>query len=317
MVKFRMKTQIMAAITFLVMSAAVILGGYDMQNAEATGGTDYVKYTFATGQTQTYTLPEISTVNYANTLSRNAMTIVFTDTREPYYDSAVVAVNGYDNSLSEPNANYLIPATGFIIGDHEIMTAAHCIYNSEFREYHIDSANVIIPDTTPYTNNSLSLEVVSAHVPQDYIDLVNEPTQQGIQDLDYAILTVEEDLSNYGCYLLGMGTDSIKQKNVPIHSLGYAGRELKISHGSVINFNNVSYDFNILSDGGSSGGPIYVESMFGVPGTSNEDYQVRTYRTAISIVSNGNNDSSIGNIGISGVRIRPIIMQFAYDNDYL
>ena len=45
------------------MSAAVIFSGYDMQKAAATGGTDYVKYTYATGQTQTYTLPEILTYN--------------------------------------------------------------------------------------------------------------------------------------------------------------------------------------------------------------------------------------------------------------
>ena len=42
MVKFRMKNKILVVITFLVMSAAVIFSGYDMQKAAATGGTDYV-----------------------------------------------------------------------------------------------------------------------------------------------------------------------------------------------------------------------------------------------------------------------------------
>ncbi len=310
MVKFRMKTKIMAVVTFFVISAAVILGGYDMQNAEATGGTMYVKYDFTTGQSQTYILPEIQTVNYAN----YAMRSVVTDTREPYYDSAVVSLKLFDAFLDNPNASYLYQGTGFIIGEHEIMTAAHLIYGNDYNCSHIDSAKAVIPDSSTYTDNALTLNIVSAHVPKTYINSINNMNGENARYYDYAIMTVQEDLSSYGCYLLGMGTDSIKQKNVPIHSLGYAGRNLKISHGTIDVVQESSYKFNLFSLPGSSGGPIYVESSFGVPGTSNEEYQIKTYRTAISIVSGGNGTA---NPNPYGTRIRPVIMQFAYDNEYL
>lgn len=304
MVKLRIRTKIMAAATFFVMSAAVLLGGYDMSQAEATGGTDYVKYTYATGQTQTYNLPEIPTINY-NALAMQAANDLYTDPRDNYYDSAVVQVNLHDYVFPDnPEfGSYWGYGTGFIIGEHEIMTAAHIIYSKEDRFN--DFVKIKVPNSDGSTENSIGINVISAHVPSEYIN-------NKFDEYDYAILTVSEDLSQYGCYLLGMVTDSIMQKNVPIHSLGYYINTLKISHGTITESNNdLLCNFNVYTYEGSSGGPFYVESSFGIQGTTNEDYQIKTYRTAISIVQGAASDHMFG------TRITPVIMQFAYDNEYL
>lgn len=310
MVKY--KSKLSAAAVFLVMCFTLVMSGYDsMTSVGATGGTDYVKYTYATGTQVTYNLPEIPTMASANALTMRAAS--YSDPRDPYYDSAVVRLNLYDyvNPNNPSSGSYVSFGTGFIIGDHEIMTAAHCVYdkNDGFNDY----VKISFPDNDGSVANSSKINVVSAHVPQDYINLINNPTGQGSQDLDYAILTVDEDLSQYGYYLLGMGTDSIKQKNVPIHSLGYYGDTLKISHGTVSDVKNLSLDFDLFSTSGSSGGPIYVESVFGIESTNNPDYQLKAYRTAISIVHGGIEENNY----VCGTKIRPIIMQFAYDNNYL
>lgn len=310
MVKLRIRTKIMAAATFFVMSAAVILGGFDMSQAEATGGTDYVKYTYVTGQTQTYNLPEIPTINY-NTLAMQAANDLYTDPRDNYYDSAVVQVNLHDYVFPDnPEfGSYWGYGTGFIIGEHEIMTAAHIIYNKD--DGFNDFVKIKVPNSDGSTENSIGINVVSAHIPQDYMDTES-------YNCDYAILTVSEDLSQYGCYILGMVTDSIMQKNVPIHSLGYYGSTLKISHGTIDTINELKCDFDLYTYKGSSGGPFYVESSFGIQGTTNEEYQIKTYRTVISIVAGGDKyPTDPNNSNPYGTRIRPVIMQFAYDNEYL
>lgn len=310
MVKLRIRTKIMAAATFFVMAAAVILGGFDMSKAEATGGTDYVKYTYATGQTQTYNLPEIPTINYNSTLSRSLPAIV--DIRPPAdWNTAVV-------SISDVSAGVNI-GTGFIIGDHEIMTVSHNVYNGAFRSY-----SIIIPNANPYNvENSVVIEPIAVHVPQKYIDFKSGYIGGSSQDYDYAIITVEEDLSQYGSFLLGMASSSVITNNIPVHCLGYFGRTLKTSSGTMISINTTvhsnytenSYSFNLFTFNQTSGGPIYVESSFGISGTSNEDYQIKTYRTVISIASTSNMNSS--DPLTNGYIIGPDVLQFAYSNSYL
>ncbi len=324
MVKSIFKKKVLAAATFFVVSAAVVLSGFSMQNAKADTGnyaypsTQYVKHDYTTGQNTTYTLPAIASVNYGNALAAQVMKAASVDPRQTYYDSAVVQLSLCDDFPNMPGAllqeGY---ATGFIIGDHEIMTAAHCVYqkkNSDSVGHYNDHIFFYIPDSNGSVLNSDGIKVKSSHVPSEYINLVEHPTNQGTQDLDYAILTVDIDLSDYGCYLLGMTTNNIKEKNVSIYSLGYGGENLKISDGNIANVGDLSYDFNLYSRQGSSGGPVYVESTFGVESTSIDEYKIKKYRTAISLI-HGSNDGS--NTNTNGVRIRPIIMQFAYDNDNL
>ena len=311
MVKY--KNKLSAAAVFLVMCFTLVMSGYDsMTSVGATGGTDYVKYTYATGTQETYNLPEIPVDQNITAMTARAMSDYVDPRPNADLDTAVVSLYFYtynDNNV------VCTAGTGFIIGDHEIMTAAHCAYNFS------DSATVTIPNANPYTSEAITFNVVAAHVPQAYINYETINNIPGLcsQDVDYAILTVSEDLSQYGSFLLGMGTSSIKGKSVPIHCMGYQGNELKISNGLIININNIgisnNYETNLYSYYQTSGSPIYTESYFGVPNTTNEDYVLNRYRTAISLVSTSYNDNNGSHT--YGIIIGSEILQFAYSNNYL
>lgn len=307
MVKY--KSKLSAAAVFLVMCFTLVMSGYySMTSVGATGGTDYVKYTYATVTQETYNLPEIPVDQNITAMTARAMSDYVDPRPNADLDTAVVSLYFYtynDNNV------VCTAGTGFIIGDHEIMTAAHCAYNFS------DSATVTIPNANPYTSEAITFNVVAAHVPQAYINY--ESYGMCMQDVDYAILTVSEDLSQYGTFLLGMGTSLIKDNNVPIHCMGYQGNELKISNGLITKINNSgvenNYETNLYSYYQSSGSPIYTESYFGVPNTTNEDYVLRRYRTAVSLVSTSYNYDTVSYT--YGVIIGPKILQFAYSNNYL
>lgn len=305
MVKFRMRTKIMAVVTFLVMSAAVILGGYDMQNAEAAGGTNYVKYTFATGQTQTYNLPEIPTINRTNSLA-----MPLSDDPRDDADRTPVVVKVLANDTAAKIHTY---GTGFIIGDHEIMTAAHCVYNVEEGKFYT-SSQVEISLSESYSSSSIrTLSVVSVHFPKKFKELIdsNPTTKFNFEKIknDYAIITVNEDLSEYGKLTLGTLTSEAKNNDIPIHVLGYcSATEFKISHGSISDTNDDDvFATDAFTTNGTSGGPMYVECVFGIPGTSNEEYKTKSYKIVVSLDSAGGH----------GPKFDSEIFQFAYDNEYL
>ena len=94
---------------------------------------------------------------------------------------------------------------------------------------------------------------------------------------------------------------------------------MKISNGLIININNIgisnNYETNLYSYYQTSGSPIYTESYFGVPNTTNEDYVLKRYRTAISLVSTSYNDNNGSHT--YGIIIGSEILQFAYSNNYL
>ncbi len=313
MVKSIFKKKVLAAATFFVVSAAVVLSGFSMQNAKADTGnyaypsTQYVKHDYTTGQNTTYTLPAIASVNYGNALAMQAMADANEDTRpNAKYDSATVKITGN-------YGGYTAEGTGFIIGEHEIMTAAHVV-----DQFTGCTFTVTVPDANPYSSNSQKFDVKSVHIPKSYIDFTQSHVYgDSTQNYDYAIVVVDADLSEYGSYLLGMATDSAINNNVPIHCVGYSGNALKISNGTIEQFNTSVNDgykdnnitFNAVSFGGTSGGPIYVESAFSMTGNEN---QAETYRTAVSLVSTGDRNNHV-----YGYYIDPIVLQFAYDNDNL
>ena len=139
MVKY--KSKLSAAAVFLVMCFTLVMSGYDsMTGVGATGGTDYVKYTYATGTQETYNLPEIPVDQNITAMTARAMSDYVDPRPNADLDTAVVALY-----FDFYNGSYITrkKGTGFIIGDHEIMTAAHCAYSFS------DSATVTIPNANP------------------------------------------------------------------------------------------------------------------------------------------------------------------------
>ena len=149
MVKY--KSKLSAAAVFLVMCFTLVMSGYDsMTGVGATGGTDYVKYTYATGTQETYNLPEIPVDQNITAMTARAMSDYVDPRPNADLDTAVVALY-----FDFYNGSYITrkKGTGFIIGDHEIMTAAHCAYSFS------DSATVTIPNANPYTNESITYNI--------------------------------------------------------------------------------------------------------------------------------------------------------------
>lgn len=307
MVKINFGKKIVATVTFIVISLAIVLDGYNAQNASAIGGTEYIKYDYKTNKSSSYTLSEINTANFAN---NNLSKLGYSD--DPRVDA----------STDQTVINIGFNGTGFIIGDHEIMTAAHALYDIGGKKFCTENYEFMINSTNPSNSNKNTvtyLTPVSAHIPKQFKTNVDKYGYSSSRDAqyDYAILTVSEDLSKYGKFYLGAATNKVlNNSNIPIHILGFYyyledvsyDSDLKKSDGYVTSLSSNALRTNAYVTDGTSGAPIYVESYFGVPGSSNDTYSMKRYRTVIGVVSSAACD---------GPRVGSKILQFAYNNKNL
>lgn len=218
--------------------------------------------------------------------------------------------------------------TGFIIGEHTILTNAHCIYNGTY------STTDVCAFTFTSTNEPIrhDLTVLSYYMPMAYVDpsysniAINNLSDDYIQTYhDYAIIVVAEDLTSYGQFECGL----------PLLDLA----------SNTVTTNTVSYGFPQDSDGQcyvTENGVTYrkytVASYGGVDGFYNQGYWIRTTTTEAtaggmsgcpiilnSVTINNNtiscDETAIG-INCTGPTargpavVRPII-QFVYGNAIL
>lgn len=201
--------------------------------------------------------------------------------------------------------------TGFIVGDHIIATAAHCVYNNGFYNMNIeiiDSNNQVVE----------TLESRYIHIPELYA--YNSPNSH----FDYALIYVEEDLSEYGAFKMGIALDDYIENNgsVVVSGFGneypdnYSGPTGEIRLKSVGNvavsndheLQNSKLFYDADASGGSSGGPVYVEEAFYAGGTW------YTYKNVVAIHTNGSSQYENYNCG---TRVNPSILKFYYNNAYL
>lgn len=94
--------------------------------------------------------------------------------------------------------------TGFIVGDNQIATCAHCIYKAEEKfastHYYIPGLKVQMYDENGQPTSTL-IDVEEVHIPHGHIDSFSRRN-------DYAMLTVATDLATtYGCFELGVACD--------------------------------------------------------------------------------------------------------------
>lgn len=213
-------------------------------------------------------------------------------------------------------------ASGFIVDDHVIATAVHCVYTGlEFRDLSIriiDENNNLIKTVSPKY----------IHVPKEAI--YNTNSIRGTHD--YALLYVEEDLSEYGAFQLGVATDEYIDNHGSVVVSGFPGDlpenytgqsgdiRFKASgnfyRSSVSPYNNYRCFYDADAVGGNSGGPVYVEEGFKV---GDQWYK---YKTVVAIHSGGCASFSLNYNYFdpeynSGVTITPDILNFYYSNSYL
>lgn len=289
MILKKTKTKLFAVLTAFTMAVAVTLSLRETISVNADiPGTTYCKYDYQTKKITEYTLSSIP--EYDIISSRSAMS---DDPR----DDAPLENEMVKISVTRNNG-YSFMGTGFIIGEHEIMTAAHVI---------LEDSPVFAPKITiepqVIKNNNASFTAVSAHYPKIHVD--------GAKGHDYAIITVKEDLSSYGKALLGVPTDQAINNHMYIHCLGYGGDGvLKISNGYILKSSEGGTELNpdLYIAAGTSGGPVYVETDYGNADGTNRV----TYKTVIGVVSGRNIDKEW-----VAPQIRPEILKFAYNNPNL
>lgn len=188
-------------------------------------------------------------------------------------------------------------ATGFIVGDHQIATAAHCVYDSD-----CVNTNKISPsiDVETYDRSGLptgtKLTVAEIHMPEYYTS--------GNLLFDYALITVVEDLSDYVHFNIGnsynMKSDEVG--TIPIHVTGkplYTDDNLETEncdnilythYGNIYGSNNKSLLYYTVDvSGGQSGSPVYT--------ITRETYNNNFYYTYTALAVHTNSGSGEYNFG--------------------
>lgn len=243
---------------FIAMIIAVLSLSYTGNRAEALNTSrKYYVYNAKTGNKKSeYTLNPVSSIN-------NSRSVIGEDERVIDWTKSGVVKLITDKGLG----------SGFVVSDHVIATAAHCVDNQKISE-------ILLFDNNG--NVTLHATPVDYHIPYEYIR-ANDETY------DYALITVKEDLSSYACFDLGVPLKSFANKKTAVTVTGFSA-DKKASDGNYTNTSTMHMMYsangivNKIDDsdlmfytadtaGGNSGGPVYIT----------ESYDGRTYYTVVAI----------------------------------
>ncbi len=237
-------------------------------------------------------------LNKAETISSTTQTtsIIGTDDREEDYSKP-----GVVQVTTDLGNGYIGLGTGFVVSDHVIATAAYVVYDrDDDGALKISSINFV--DKSGETIQKIS-DVNEYHIPTNYVyanddDAIN---------YDYALIYVDEDLSDYTCFNLGF---MLEGYNGEVSVTGFQGSDnadtgAKLSGkpatatGNVVSMTDYRCTYNADTTPGVSGAPVYVTT--------------KSYNGAISYSVIAIHTHS----GNSGVRITTNILQFYNDNAYI
>ncbi len=296
--------------------------GTQTASVNATGVTknrDYVVYNFdsdtETGN-YTLTLPEGE-----GTSARTLNGVIGEDDREPYVNSGIVKLLTTYTDLNG-QTRYGV-GTGFVVGDHTIATAAHCVYvknkNADRLIYGNGSfaTNIIVQIYDENRNICRTVDAIEGHVFEEY---------QSCEDInkhkyDYALISVSEDLSSCEHFKLGEVLNSAEYSTVtPVYVAGYPGLledgngnniasdgGLYIADGTFAGFTNYRVDYFVDSSGGTSGGPAFVNCSYQI----GEDAADAVYYKTVFAIHTASGTNANG-----GVRMTPELMRFYLNNPY-
>lgn len=264
----------------------------------------YIKYTCDTGTTTSYTLSN-------STASSNAD-----------FDYPVATVS---DEIDNENTNVVhlsCGGSGFVIGEHLIATAAHCVYNTGEHDF-LSNITVNIYDENAAVNSSnliASFEAESYHIPAFFLNPVGDYPNDF--NYDYALIYVGTD--SQGKDLL----DYVSPWQFAIPSLEFSEAQTGVltvsgftthnttaryySTGTVKDFSNDSYEThnipnlriasNADAPDGKSGGAMYYTST----------YNTTTYKSIVGVTASGSD-----NYKSWGTRITPTLLRFYKQNPYI
>lgn len=270
-----MKTKMLSVQKMIAMIIAALImvlsiSSYQMKaNALNTSRTYYV-YNAQTGEyLRRYTL---STLPYEN----NSISTYAIDDRYPDWTKS-----GVCKTLSSSGS----VGSGFVVDEHTIATAAHCVYNVE-SQIAKQTSQILLFDSDE--SEPLIVAPVEIHVPYLYIS--GNGTHTFDAYYDYALITVNQDLSDYMCFELGVPLDYVIENEQEIKVTGFpkfvdddilvnnsSVHNMYTGDGVIISKNNYQIISQVYTSVGNSGGPLYLE----------ETRCGYTYYTVIGICSSG------------------------------
>ena len=255
--------------------------------APSTGTRSYRRHDYHSGSLSSYTSYSLTTSITLNN-GVNMTSIVEPNDMVRDYDTAIV-------KLSNGNS-------GFIVGDHIIATTADSDYNrttSKFKSFTVNivgsGANVLATYSPRYV-----------HIPTSYA------YGSMVAEHNYALVYIEEDLSQYGKLKMGEALDSYGNGNNPIivsgfptvYPDGYSNAPDGIRFkalGSTTGATPYYLYYNVDSTDSEFGGPVYAEEGVFI------NNELEDYKTVIAIHSDSN----------KGIRINGNILKFYYTNNHL
>ncbi len=264
-----------------------------MESVSAAGmtvtNTNVVYYAYNSNgaYSYSYTLSALPTANSTSTRG-----VIGTEDRyADYSKTGVVKIICEDGTFG----------TGFVVDDHTIATAAHCIC-----DYKTNSAKNLYRIIIMNENGEIKEEIKSynsVHVPKEYIDCENRLANViHTNDYDYALIEVSTTLTQYNTFNLGtmMNSTNINVSstgfpaylfdadyNDPKNALTYLVNDF-LTHnkmtgsGKITSYSSSSFTCDADLSSGNSGGPVY----------TTKTYNGNTYDTVIGIVIQGHMDKN-------------------------
>ncbi len=246
----------------------------------------YEKYSYTENkQLKDYYLTPANSPNY------------YADTREIIdgEDSRYAAYGEENTGIVKLTINTNSYGTGFIVGDHQIATAAHCVYGG-------GNSSWYSVEITTYDSNGLltgtKLTPIEAHVPKLYNGVDGKDNMY-----DYALITVKENLSDYVHFDLGTSYNVTASdfSKVPLYVTGCPGlvndslntsKRLYSDEGHVSDKDNTSVlHYDVDTSGGNSGSPVYTITR------TEKDGKVSYIYTALAVHHGSDIEAPVYNCG--------------------
>lgn len=298
-----MKVSMKKAISSLTIGAILVSSAALFTADAATLSRQYTKYVYATGATSTYTLSMDETAAVNSDFFLDGVDNRFNETRSENDGIVQLRLNG--TSIG----------TGFIVDDHTIATAAHCLYDS----------SGFITNTKVYlynedgTKTGEVLTAIEAHVPTGRITHCANGTENTTAGLayDYGLITVAEDLSDHTYFSFNdiYDINNSDLSNVNVYVSGIPG-SVEVPGEDPSNSEDLIYtgvgtiiqktttDFPVIYfttdiSGGQSGAPVYLIEKFTVGTNTYYNYAV------VGILHGG-----YPTVHNSGARVNSYLLQF-------
>lgn len=256
----------------------------------------YTKFNRETGIINSYTL---------NSYSQSALAALsFEDNR--VIDSSSDDVRAIVQLRATSSSGRPVRGTGFIISDHVIATAAHCLYDVYTNSFYSDLSVTIFSSSG--TSMNASYIPSEMHIPTRYIsdnnNIISENDNPSC-DYDYGLIYVPYDLSRYGKINLGLATDYFISTSSVVGISGFPmsddnpARYYSEGFIRISNNDNLYLGSTAYASDGDSGGPLFIQYSL----NGNE------YRSAIGVFSCIRN-----NLYSKSIRITKPVLRF-YNNN--